>query len=96
MNKNKSFRVSEEFDKKLHCIQKYYKGELGLDYTIADILDEMLDLYERRIMHHENILNEMLKANSQNLLNKYLENNMKMLDAITKIVIDSMDDSSEI
>lgn len=86
MNKNKSFRVSEEFDKKLHYIQKYYKDELGLDYTIADILDEMLDLYERRIMHHENILNEMLKANSQNLLNKYLENNMKMLDVVTKMI----------
>lgn len=86
MKKSKSFRVSEESDRKLHYIQKYYKDELGLDYTIADILDEMLDLYERRIIHHENILDEMFKEESQNLLNKYLENNMKILDAVTKII----------
>ena len=64
------------------------KTELGLDYTIADILDEMLDLYERRIMHHENILDEMFKEEREKLLNKYLEANMKILDVVLEMMKD--------
>lgn len=79
---NKNYRVSRDFDMRLMQIQVHLKYALGIDYTIGEILDEMMDLYEARYRLNSNIVIEMFREYNEALLQQYTITTAEMLNAI--------------
>lgn len=86
MKVKRNYRVSADFDRKLQNIQLYLKEVCGLDYTFADIFDEMMELYETRIKFNSNILNELFREHDEAILNQFMVGNAEMLNALKEII----------
>lgn len=79
---NKNYRVSRDFDRRLIQIQVHLKYALGIDYTIGEILDEMMDLYEAKYRLNSNIVIELFREYNEALLQQYTISVAEMLNAI--------------
>lgn len=80
MNVKKTYRVSNDFDKKLKYIQEYLQNQLGMDYTQSEIFDEMMELYMLRLTMNSNLLQEMFKEIIDSAMQQLLISNAEMLN----------------
>lgn len=86
MNIRKAYWVSKDFDKKLQEMQEYMKDVCHLDYTVADLFDEMMSLYEARMKFNANILNELFREHDEAMLDQFLISNAEMLNSLKEYI----------
>lgn len=79
----KTYRTNKNFDEKLDAIKKHYKDN-DIYMSVAQLFDEMIDLYYTKIMIDENelILSEQLELVVINVLNRFTEINAQMFNAV--------------
>ncbi len=82
----RSFRVTNHFIKQFEMIQDYYKKDLGIEMSQAELLDEMIELYYCRIILKSNILDELFKEELRNNLQLFMVENAKMVNYLTKLI----------
>lgn len=78
-----TYRTNKNFDEKFAAIKKYYKDN-DIHMSVAQLFDEMIDLYYAKIIINENelILSEQIELVVINVLNRFTEINAQMFNAI--------------
>lgn len=86
----KNYRVSEDFDKRLHDLKTHLKDNCGLDYTIAEILDEMKNLYVAKTTLSSGVLDDLIRENDEILLNEILCVNAEMINSVKDMIVEAI------